>query len=219
MAASKTKKPRGLTEKQRRFVEAYMGEAAGNAGKAYRLAGYQASTDTAAYSAAYKLLRNAQVQRAIDDLVGADPLVAGRVEVQRFWSEVMRGKKGQRAIPTGEGVEIVNIEADFKERVRASELLAKTQGQFIERVEHSGPDGGAIPLGDVLKQWGLSDGEKADDTGGEAQRTRRRRTCCSPSGCTCASSSKLQARASLTARRRPRSRSSAAPAAKSQSVR
>lgn len=160
-------KSRGLTEKQRRFVEAYMGEACGNAGKAYRLAGYAVKNDQAAWSGGCALLRNIEVQRAIDDLVGADPLVAGRVEVQRFWTNVMRGKRGERAIPTGEGVEIVDVEADYRERVRASEMLAKTQGQFVERVEHSGPDGGAIPIADALRQAYGIDVEKERQGDGE----------------------------------------------------
>lgn len=164
---TKHKEKTGLTEKQRRFVEAYMGEAAGNAGKAYRLAGYTASTDQTAWTGGCNLLRNTKVQRAIDDLVGADPLVAGRVEVQRFWSEVMRGKKGERVVTTMEGVQVVEAEADYRERVKASELLAKTQGQFIERVEHSGPGGGAIPLAEVARDlYGFEpegDGEGSGD--------------------------------------------------------
>lgn len=115
-----------LTEKQRRFVDAYLGEAAGNATEAARLAGYKGNDNTLA-SVGTENLRKPAIAEAITLLQRDDPLVASRVERQRFWTRVMM-----------EG------EAEMKDRLRASELLAKSGRDFIDRVEHSGPDGKPI---------------------------------------------------------------------------
>ena len=53
----------GLTEMQRRFVEAYMGPALFNATGAAKLAGYSERT---AYSIGHELLSKAHVRRAIE---------------------------------------------------------------------------------------------------------------------------------------------------------
>jgi phage terminase small subunit len=108
----------GLTEKRRRFVEAYMGQAKGNATEAARIAGYAKPTEEG-----YRLLRNAQVRAAIDVRVKSDPGVKTREQLQRWWSDR------------------VDDEAfEPRDRLKASELLAKSQGVFIDRheVKHEG---------------------------------------------------------------------------------
>lgn len=111
-----------LTEKQRRFVEAYMGEACGNATEAARLAGYSGDDDTLS-STGYENLRKPQIQKAIDERTDDDPLVADRMDRQRFWSAVM-----------------YDATASMSDRLKASTLLAKSQGDFVERTitEHRG---------------------------------------------------------------------------------
>ena len=99
-----------LTEKQRRFVEAYMGQAAGNATEAARLAGYKQ-----AHSQGPRLLENVGVAAALAERQKNDPAVATREERQAFWTAVMRGEHGG---------------ASMSDRLRASELLGKTGGDF-----------------------------------------------------------------------------------------
>jgi len=108
-----------LTEKQRKFVEAFMGPAKGNATEAARIAGYSGS-DATLRNAGSRLLTNANISEAIKERQESDPLVADREERQRFWSEVMR-----------------NDQADMKDRLKASEILGKSQADFTERIDHT----------------------------------------------------------------------------------
>lgn len=102
-----------MTPRRRRFVEAY----AGNATQAAIAAGFSARTAT---SAGQRLLTIPEVSEAIqareDQRLSA--LVADRTERQVFWTATMRDEC-QRTC----------------DRLRASELLAKASGDFLERVE------------------------------------------------------------------------------------
>jgi hypothetical protein len=117
---------RKLTEKQRRFAEAFMGPAAGNATEAARLAGYAGSSAVLAQVGAENL-RKPEISAAIAAKRREDPLVWGREELQRFWSEVAQGKDpgGGEAPP-------------WPARLEASKLLGKSQAIFVERVKHEG---------------------------------------------------------------------------------
>lgn len=118
----------GLTERERRFVEAFMGPAAGNATKAAELAGYSKKS---ASRIGYRLSRKVQVRKAIEDRADNDPKAATREERQRFWTDVMLG----RAPFT---------EAGMRDRLKASELLGKSQGDFVDTHVHTGPGGKPI---------------------------------------------------------------------------
>jgi phage terminase small subunit len=116
-----------LSERERRFVDAYMGEAAGNATKAAKLAGYSAHTATTLGS---RLLRKVHVADAIAQIQAAstaaivaerDESIADRAERQRFWTEFMRGS-----------------DVHPLARLKASELLGKSNADFVDRVHHSG---------------------------------------------------------------------------------
>lgn len=113
-----------LTEKQRRFVEAYVGEAQGNATKAARLAGYSGDDRTLAVKGA-EAVRNGKVARAIEDARKAttSTAVATREERQAFLSKMMRDE-----------------EIEPKDRLKACEVLGRMHGDFIEKheVEHKG---------------------------------------------------------------------------------
>lgn len=129
-----------LSEKQRRFVEAYMGEAAGNATKAAELAGYKGSYATIA-AVARDNLRRPAIRAAIDQRAEEDPAVMTRKERQRFWTAVARGEIGTRKIA---GDAEVVFPSEMKDRLKATELLGKSQGDFLERIELTGKDGGPV---------------------------------------------------------------------------
>lgn len=132
-----------LTEKQRRFVEAYMGEADGNATEAARIAGY--SGDEAALAVrGSENVRKRKIRIAIRERVKKDPLIATRKERQHFWTKVMHG-------------ELEGEDPTLNERLRASKLLGKSQADFVERHEHTGANGGPIEVRDVK----VSDAELA----------------------------------------------------------
>ena len=103
----------GLTPKQRIFIEAYQG----NGTQAALSAGYSSKT---AYSIGHELLRKPEIQEAIQSRTGEkiNSIIADREEIQSFWTEIMRDR-----------------ESDPKDRLRASELLGKSEGDFLDRVE------------------------------------------------------------------------------------
>lgn len=109
-----------LTEKQRRFVDAYMGEAAGNGTEAARIAGYKGNDVTLA-SVSAENLRKPQIAVAIKERVDSDPKIATRKDRQEFWTRVMTGQEP---------------DAQMKDRLKASELLGKSHADFIDRHEH-----------------------------------------------------------------------------------
>ena len=106
----------GLTTKQRRFVEAYDG----NATRAAIAAGY---SERWAASNIDKILKNTEIRAAINDReqTRIDGFIATREERQRFWTRIMRDEN-----------------ADMKDRLRAAEVLGRSEGDFIERVEVKG---------------------------------------------------------------------------------
>lgn len=120
-----------LSERERRFVDAYMGPAAGNASEACRLAGYSIKAATVQGA---RMLAKASIQSAIAERVKADPQIATRDERQRLWSDIAFGRG-------------VYADAALKDRIRASELLGKSQADFVERHEHADKDGGPILYG------------------------------------------------------------------------
>ena len=113
-----------LSEKERRFVEAFMGKAGGNGTKAALLAGYAAN---GAAVQSTRLLRKAKIQAAMQNRQDADPLVATREERQRFWTAMMKRAEDHKC-----------EDATHQDRLRASELLGKSSGDFIDRIEHGG---------------------------------------------------------------------------------
>ena len=101
-----------LTVKQQRFVEAYNG----NATEAMIAAGYSAKS---AASNVDKILKNTEIQAAIQNREKArnSAAIATRDERQTFWTSVLR-----------------DPETELRDRLRASELLGKSEGDFLERV-------------------------------------------------------------------------------------
>lgn len=117
----KTNPPKvtSLTERERRFVEQFM--ASGNATKAAEKAGYSKKTSS---QIGYRLLRKVQIQRAIAERTEKDPAVWTREQRQQFWTAVARGTAAYEG-------------ATLRDRLKASELLGRSQADFIERREHN----------------------------------------------------------------------------------
>jgi phage terminase small subunit len=107
-----------LPERQRRFVEAYMGEAKGNATQAAVIAGYGADNRNSAAARASQLLDEPKIQEAIRKRAESDPLIATRKNRQQFWTSVMNDHT-----------------VEMKDRLRASELLGKCQADFVKQTE------------------------------------------------------------------------------------
>ena len=102
-----------LNAKRQAFVEAY----AGNATAAALAAGY---SERSARSQGQRLLTNDDIQDAIKarEAKRLAPTIASRQERQEFWTSVLR-----------------NEDEAMKDRLKAAELLGKSEGDFLERVE------------------------------------------------------------------------------------
>lgn len=111
-----------LTAKQRRFVELYNG----NATEAAIAAGYSKKT---AYAAGQRLLKNVEIVEAIRarEHKRLRPQIATREERQAFFTKVM-----------------LDADQRMSDRLKAAELLGKSEGDFLERVEATGKDGGPL---------------------------------------------------------------------------
>lgn len=100
-----------MNEKQKRFAEYYAQNP--NATEAAKAAGYSEHT---ARSQGQRLLTNVDIRKYIAELQEASfsSRIASVSEVKAFWSDTMRSKDEKRA-----------------DRIRASNLLAKSAGVFI----------------------------------------------------------------------------------------
>lgn len=113
-----------LTPKQQAFVDAYTG----NGTDAARAAGYT-GTDGALAVSASKLLKLPKVREAIDARRAKENsgLIASRAERQEFWTKVMKAE-----------------ESEMRDRLKASELLGRSEADFIENTRLSDANGDPI---------------------------------------------------------------------------
>lgn len=102
-----------LTAKQRAWIDYY--KQGKTATEAARLAGYK--PDNAKVIGAQNLTKLNQYISDRDELLDRDR-VADMAEINAFWTDTMRNDK-----------------ADIKDRLKASELRARSIGAFIERRE------------------------------------------------------------------------------------
>lgn len=104
-----------MTAKQELFIREYLVDF--NATQAAIRAGYSSRT---AYSIGNELLRKPEISQAIDAAMTErrNKLIATREQRQEFWTAVM-----------------TDADEDMRVRLRASELLGKSEGDFTERVQ------------------------------------------------------------------------------------
>ena len=107
-----------MTDKQKRFVLEYKRDC--NATQAAIRAGYSKKT---AHSIGQENLQKPEIREALQEQLS--PLIADAKEVQTFWTATFR-----------------DTDADMKSRLRASELLGKSNGAFnpVERSSVTGYD-------------------------------------------------------------------------------
>lgn len=124
----KTEDARPLSTKQKRFIELYNG----NGTEAAKAAGYSARS---AHVFAARLLDDPRIVAGIQarEKERNAPDIAKAEERKIFWSAIMRDE-GQ----------------DIKARLRASELLGRSEGDFIDRKEITGADGAPLSVRSIL---------------------------------------------------------------------
>ena len=110
-----------LTPKQSKFCELYATNG-GNATQAAKEAGYKQ-----ARSMASENLTKHDIQAYIQELTQAETneRIATAKDRQAFWTSIMKGSAGEEPLR-------------INDRLKASELLGKAQGDFIEKRELSG---------------------------------------------------------------------------------
>ena len=108
-----------LTEKQKAWVDYY--KQGHTATEAARLAGYRAKSNHAFESIGHENLRKLEEYIRDRDAVLEAPRIADMAEINAFWTDLIRDE-----------------EADMKDRLKASELRARSAGAFVERVNLSG---------------------------------------------------------------------------------
>lgn len=107
-----------MTPNQQNFADEYI--KCGNAAQAYRQAYPSCKTQRTAETNGSKLLRNAEVLEYIANKNKeiANDRIADMQEVKEFWTGILRS-----------GTE------ETKDRLKASEMIAKTNGAFIDKVQ------------------------------------------------------------------------------------
>jgi phage terminase small subunit len=119
-----------LTTKQRKFCEVYAANG-GNATDAARQAGYALPEKQG-----YQQLEKTCILDCIKTLTQPeqDKRIASAAERQAFWTSVMRGE-----------IDDGDKQASLSDRLKASEILGKSQCDFINKTEITGKDGAALP--------------------------------------------------------------------------
>ena len=131
MAKVKKKAGRPLTVKQQRFIDAYDGDIQKAAKKAK--VSYQYARRLATKSNILEAIKNRQETEL------RPKTIATRQKRQQFWSDTMGSK-----------------DVEMKDRLRASELLGKSEADFTENLSHKFPEGCGVMLvaGNVPpEQW------------------------------------------------------------------
>lgn len=109
-----------LNERQQRFVLAYDG----NATEAARKAGYEGDSNTLGVTG-FELLRNPNIKTAIDARMAEvkRKLIGSKLDRQKWLRDVMDDPS-----------------AKLSDKLKAAELLSKTEGDLLQKIEHSVSD-------------------------------------------------------------------------------
>lgn len=124
-----------ITDKMKRFVLAYNG----NAAEAMRMAGYVGTTQQLEQRG-NDLLKDPHIAEAIRErskqLASNIAIIAKTEEIQAWWSELMRNNDPYELPETdAAGATVPKGNIPLQHRISASEKLAKAQGMFIERID------------------------------------------------------------------------------------
>lgn len=130
-----------MTEKQKRFCDEYLIDC--NATRAYKAVYKNVKNDVVAATNGGRLLRNAEVQKYIDDRMEEihNEKTADAQEVIEYLTSVMRGESASEEIVvegTGDGcseARAIEKAPSEKDRLKAAELLGKRYGLYTDKVD------------------------------------------------------------------------------------
>lgn len=138
--AKKPKIKSEFTPKQQKFIDFYEGnatEAARKAGyKKPRASGHENLTKPNILAA----IKNREKERILEGILS-------REERQIFWSRVIKGEETEQVV-VGKGDErcVEDIKPKLSDRLKASELLGRSEADFTENIKH----GGVVGLKELL---------------------------------------------------------------------
>lgn len=124
---------RKLTVKQRKFADEYI--KSGNATQSAIRAGY--SKHTAAVIGNENLSKP-YIRSYIDDKLDSisSNKIASAEEIMEYLTRVQRGEETETVVTRVNGsIELEEVAADIKDRIKAAELLGKTYSIFTDRKE------------------------------------------------------------------------------------
>lgn len=121
-----------LTPKQRRFCDAYLGEAKGNGSEAARIAGYALPREQA-----YENLSKPDIRAYIDERLDAETLRSA--EVLRELTDVARAEWRDflEVVTDPRTGAILRVRMDLSGKVKALELLGKHHKLFTDKSEQT----------------------------------------------------------------------------------
>nr|DAN45081.1 MAG TPA: Terminase small subunit [Caudoviricetes sp.] len=130
-----------MTEKQKRFCDEYLIDC--NATRAYKAVYKNIKNDVVAATNGGRLLRNAEVQKYIDDRMEEihNEKTADAQEVIEYLTSVMRGESTSEEIVVegiGDGcstARAIEKAPSEKDRLKAAELLGKRYGLYTDKVD------------------------------------------------------------------------------------
>ena len=124
-----------ITVKQEKFCNEYV--KTGNATQSYINAGYKSNENVARVEAS-KLLAKPNIQARVQELMKElhDDSIADQQEILRYLTSVLRGKATELYV-TQKG-ETIEKPPSISDRTKASELLGKRYGMWVDKVDLSG---------------------------------------------------------------------------------
>jgi phage terminase small subunit len=126
-----------LTERERRFVEAY--NETGNGTEAARQAGYAGDATSLAQQGS-RLLKRPRVAAAIQ--AGAQKRSRLReISREERLDQLARVIVGETTELLVSGGGTIEVPARIRDRLKASELYARMKGELVQRIEHDLPGG------------------------------------------------------------------------------
>ena len=134
-----SKNENGLNIMQQKFADNYNGEGTGT--QSAILAGYSPKT---AYSTASRLLKHSEVVQYLnkrkeieskDVMLERKAIIMSRHERQAFWSAVANGEVGETQVV---GDTTLLVPAKMNDRLKASELLGRSEADFTENTNLKG---------------------------------------------------------------------------------
>ena len=140
-----------LTVKERRFVDAYLGDAKGNATEAARIAGYKDPGQ-----AGYENKKKQDIRAYIDERLDAETMSSA--EILAELSDVGRAEWRDFVTIRTRGGEIVDVKMDLRSKIDALELLGKHRSLFTDKLELNA----AESFVQALREFGAGDRDDGD---------------------------------------------------------